>query len=314
VALGALLGLLLGLALTMLAERWSRRVRTSDEFGEIHGLPVLAEVPESRALNHRNRGAGLSGEEREAFRMLLGRVRYSTEGGDVRSVVVTSAGAGEGKSTVAWRLAETAALPGSARVVLVEADMREPVLAARQRLRVNPGLADILEGHARVAEAVQTLDLAGGVNGSRRPASMDVIVGGLPPADPAALIESGRMRTLLLGLTKTYDLVVLDAVPALLAADAMPLMSNVGGVLIVSRLGLTTRDQATMLRDELRTLRAPLIGVIANGVKHRSGQRPGYYYANTRENWAEPTVHVAPEKSRNGDAPGQAVPGVRTQR
>jgi polysaccharide biosynthesis transport protein len=278
VALGLLLGLLLGLAATALAERWSRRIRTADELGEIHGLPVLTEITQSRTLNHRNRSDAVTGEEREAFRMLLGRLRYSSDGREARSVVVTSAAAGEGKSTVAWRLAETAALPGSAPVVLVETDMREPVLAARHRLQVSPGLADVLQGHVPAKSAVQRVELGEGVNGARRAGSLDVIVAGLPPANPTSLIEAPEMKKLLSYLTKVYQLVVLDTVPALLAADAMPLIRMVGGVLIVSRVGITTRDQAVMLRDELRALHAPMVGVVANGVKHRSGPRRGYYY------------------------------------
>lgn len=274
VALGLALGLLLGLAAMAFAERWSRRVREPEELGEIHGLPVLSEIPQSRSMANGN-GVALANPEREAFRMLLAKLRYANPEGEVRSVLVTSAGAKEGKSTIAWHLAETHAARGKDRVLLIETDLRKPVFAARHHLKASPGLRDVLQRRTPVSQVIQTVDIPR-PDGSAKSGSMDVIVAGRPSEDPMPLLESPRMGQILLSLSKIYDFIVLDTAPSLLAAETMPLMGKVGGVLVVSRVGVTTRDQARFLREELEALDAPLLGVIANGVKY-GGERYGYY-------------------------------------
>lgn len=319
VALGLLLGLVMGLGAAALAERWSRRIRSSDELGDLHGLPVLSEVPRSRAIAKHRNGRVLDEYEREAFRVILAKLQYTNAGPQIRSVLVTSAAAKEGKSTVAWHLAETIALRGRDRVILVETDLRNPVLAARRHLGVAPGLADVLGHGTPVSEAIQSVTPReaasrgqqghdpGGIDATRLPhelepsavrifelgavrnagagtaivklpsrGTMDVIVAGSRAVDPIRLLESARMGELLRILGESYDLVVLDTVPALVTADVMPLLEKVDGVLLVSRLGVTTRDQAELLKNELSALRAPMLGVVANDVKHGQG-RYSYY-------------------------------------
>jgi Mrp family chromosome partitioning ATPase len=327
VELGLLLGLLLGVGAAALAERLNRRVREPEEFREIFGLPVLTEIPEIRALKRKRSQVRLGPNERNAFRMLLARVRYTNPKPDsqIRSVLVTSAGTQEGKSMVAWHLAETAALAGDRRVLLVEADMRVPVIAARHGLRAAPGLRELLVERLELNSAIQTVPLSAGddrvtqsakagtirfkvrrghtgktsedtaISGdnadtavrhawnelphrsSAREPNVDVIVAGMPARDPSPLIESEMMVQLLGTLQGYYDLIVFDTVPALLVPDAMPLLTMVEGVLVVGRLGFTTRDQASMLRDELHRLNVHALGVIVNEVNAGSRRSYGHY-------------------------------------
>jgi capsular exopolysaccharide synthesis family protein len=175
---------------------------------------------------------------------------------------------------VAQNLAAAAASTGSTRVLLLEADLRRPRLAGNLSLTAAPGLAEVLTHGLSLDEVVQRLTLAAGEStGAEK--TLDVIVAGINPPNPAELLESEKMADLLDRLTAIYDLVVIDTPPAGLIADVIPLMSRVGGIVIVSSIGKSTRDGAAHFREQLTQLRAPLLGVIANRVKPRRGDR--YY-------------------------------------
>ena len=129
--LGWILGLLLGVGLAVLLERLDRRLRQPKDFEETFGLPVLTEVPESKSLARSDNGMGeLLATEGGAFQMLRARLRYFNVDRDIHSVLVTSAAPGEGKTTVAWNLAASAASAGS-RTILLEADFHQPSVAGR---------------------------------------------------------------------------------------------------------------------------------------------------------------------------------------
>jgi receptor protein-tyrosine kinase len=105
--------------------------------------------------------------------------------------------------------------------------------------------------------------------------TLDVIVAGINPPNPAELLESDAMADLLDRLSSIYDLVVIDTPPAGLIADVIPLMRRVGGIVIVASIGRSTSDAAAHFRDQLAQLNAPVLGVIANRVKRGRGDR--YY-------------------------------------
>ena len=271
---GLLVGLLLGIAAALLLERLDRRIKDVSELEHIYRLPVLSDVPESQALSTDN-AAELQGfAVTEAFRMLRARLRYFNIDREIRSLMVTSVGPSEGKTTVAQNLAAAAASTGSTRVLLLEADLRRPRLAANLSLSAAPGLAEVLTHGVGLGDVVQRLALAPG-DGAGPEKTLDVIVAGINPPNPAELLESEKMGDLLDRLAAIYDLVIIDTPPAGLIADVIPLMKRVGGVVIVSSIGKSTRDGAAHFREQLAQLDAPLLGVIANRVKHRRGD--SYY-------------------------------------
>ena len=284
--LGLLFGLVLGMGAAVGAERISRRVQISGEFADIHGLPVLVNVPFSHGLSGGSTQP-LEESDREPFRMLLAKLRYSNPGTNLRSILVTSAGAGEGKSTIAWQLAGAAAVGSSQRVLLIETDLRRPVLAERYGLRAAPGLADVLTQQSSMDDVIQTVTVERDGNSAGPSKTIDVLVGGPATRQASSLIDSGLMTQILLSVGKVYDLIVIDS-PPLLMSDAVPLLSKVSGVLVVSRVGVTTRDEAAMLRDQLRALHAPALGLIANGVKGGLGQYG--YYGGRNYHWDSPNV------------------------
>jgi Mrp family chromosome partitioning ATPase len=156
---------------------------------------------------------------------------------------------------------------------------------------------------------------------------LDVITAGRIPPNPTDLIESEMMRRLIRGAERHYDLVVIDSPPAAVVSDAIPLILQVSGVLVVTRLGVSTRDEAVHLRAQLRNLRAPVLGVVVNGVSEkRSYYSFGYGYglpgSGTLPGPGEPRdtgprFELAPRDEEhgnhtNGDASAAAPWGVGT--
>ncbi len=208
--------------------------------------------------------------------MLRANLRYFDVKRELRSVVVTSATPGEGKSTVSWNLAAAAAETGS-RVLLLESDLRHPIIAKRHGLSGVRGLSTVLSsGDATTTEAVSTILLGReGPDGIER--SFDVLVAGPLPPNPADLVESERMAELIVSAEREYDLVVIDTPPTTIVSDAIPLVKQVSGVIMVSRFNYTTRDAARHLQRQLEHLDAPMLGVVVNGVRSEAGGYYGYY-------------------------------------
>lgn len=272
------LGLLLGVGLALILDRLDRRLKDPREVEEIFGRPILGMVPESRALSTAAEDSNrLPAAEAEAFRMLRANLRYFDVSREIRSVVVTSATPGEGKSTVAWNLAAAAAEAG-ARVLLVEADLRHPSLARRHDLPAERGLTTVLSERATSAEAASRVTLQGQAANGAGP-SFDALLAGPLPPNPTDLIESERMADLLASASKDYDLVVIDTPPTTVVSDAIPLVKQVSGVIVVSRFGQTTRDAAAHLHRQLEHLDAPTLGVVVNAVGDEGGGYYGYGYA-----------------------------------
>lgn len=294
--LGGLLGLLFGLGLAFFLEWRNRQIREPEEAREVFGLPVLGTVPDSKAILVSNEGAvaELPFMENEAFRTLRASLRYFNVNREVRSVVVTSGAAREGKSTVAWNLARVAAT--SAKAIIVEADLRNPSLAKQHGLNMGAGLTELLTHQIDLDGAIQSKPITGGGNGSiGGKCQLDIISSGATPPNPAELLESQAMSDTLSQLTARYDLVVIDTAPTGVVSDAFPLLREVDGVIVVARLGQTTRDAAESTHDQLSRLDAHLLGIVANGVKLKRRSKYGYgygYYGQETTEQSAPAVSV----------------------
>jgi polysaccharide biosynthesis transport protein len=262
-AIGALVGLLLGLGIAFLLEGVDRRIRRPEDLEAIYHLPVLGTVPKSGALAK----SVLPPAEAEAFNLIRAHLRFFSVDRDVRTIVIASPASGDGKTTIARHLAEAATRLGS-RVLLLEVDLRQPTLAQQLGIKAGPGLADVLIGALTMDEATQSVALEAprgqGVSGRR----LDVLVAGavLPP-NPGELLESNAMDTVLAWAKSAYDLVVIDTPPLTAVSDAFPLLTKVDGVIIVGRVGHSRRDPAEQLQQILAGSGASMLGVIANGAK-----------------------------------------------
>lgn len=275
--LGWILGFLLGVCVALLLERLDRRLRQPKDFEEVLGVPVLTEVPENKSLARSNNGIGeLLDIEGGAFQMLRARLRYFNVDREISSVLITSAAAGEGKTTVAWNLAASAAGAGL-RTVLVEADFHQASIARRTGTPSQPGLSELLSDQSPLDRSVQRLvKVEERRNGHELARNLDLIVAGSPPPNPVELLESEGMARLVQRLGADYELVVIDSPPLTVLADAIPLTKMVDGVIVVGQINKTTRDQAQALHAQLESLNAPVLGTVANRMPRRR-MRYGYY-------------------------------------
>lgn len=278
-ALGLLLGLILGVGLAFMFERLDRRMKGIGELEDTYGLPVLGTVPDSPALG----SSPLSAPEfpfavTEAFRMLRARLRYFNVDRPLRSLLITSVGPGEGKTTIAQHLAIAAASGSSSRVLLLEADLRRPQIAGEYGLEPMPGLSEVLTHGVALEDVVQHLGIAETGSSTVNGKTLDVIVAGANPPNSAELLDSATMADLLKDLSSAYDLLIIDTPPTSVVADAIPLMSQVSGVIVISQVGRSSRDAAAHLREQLRRLAAPTLGVVANRVKVTRGDSYYGYY------------------------------------
>jgi receptor protein-tyrosine kinase len=275
--LGLLIGLLLGISVAVLLERLDRRMKNVEELEAAYQLPLLAAIPHNRGYSVPPHARGPTHGDHEVFRLLRAYLRYFNVDRELRSLLVASAAPGDGKSTVARNLAQAAQETG-AKTLLLEADLRRPSMSAHYAVAPAPGLSELLSGSAGVNETVRSIPIATRVNGSTAEVMLDLIPSGHAPPNPAELIESKAMSDLLSWAAEHYDLVVIDTPPLSVVSDVVSLLRKVDGVVVVSQLGKNTRDAAAFLRERLVGVNAPLLGVIANGVKSKSNRGYGYGY------------------------------------
>jgi len=255
-ALGLILGLLVGLVVVSLRDRFDRRIRDPKELESLFRRPVLGEVPLLR--DDQDRRIAL-----EAVRFIRTNLTFFSIDRDVRTILITSAEPADGKTTLAWELAAAAA-SHSDRCLLLECDLRRPAISRRLGLGSGHGLAHVLLGLADLDSTVATVRAPGLVGEAGR--FVDVLPAGAVPPNPSDLIASPRMAEVLRQVRARYDLVVLDASPLALVVDAAPLAKLADGVIVVSRLNKSRRHTSERLRGQLDNMHAAFIGVVANCV------------------------------------------------
>ena len=296
--LGGAFGLLLGLALALLLERLDTRIRDSSDVEEILQRPVLGAIPRSRSLARKGfQAETLGGTEAEAFRMLRASLRYFNVDDAIKSVLVTSAEPGDGKSTIALHLAFAAADAGT-RTLLIEADLRRPTLARALRVPSTPGLTNVLTHGATLRSAVKTLRIPGRAEHTA-PRSLDVVLTGPIPPNPTDLLESETLRQVIAQAEAEYELVIIDTPPTSVVSDAIPLVRQASGVLVVVRSDKTNRDRLRQLRDQLTNLNARLLGVVFNSLG-RDSEAYAYAYAYASSYAVEPDTGNGAASSANG--------------
>ena len=259
------LGLLAGIAVAVVREVAQDRLSSVEDLSLVEGVvPVLASIPHSRSAGSPD-GQQVDPAVHEAFRYLRTALRLREE--PLRSVVVTSAVGGEGKTTTAVNLALAFAESGS-RVVLLDADLRRPTVHRSFDLLNDLGLSSILAGTSRFGEAVSYV----------RP-NLAVVSAG-PPSDAAnELLERPAFASLVETAAAQSDLVIVDVPPALPVADPLVAARAVDGVLVVARLGQVRRREVRTLLQRLREARLPVIGLVANDVT--TDLQYGTYEAHT---------------------------------
>ena len=200
----------------------------------------------------------------EAYRTLRTNIRFAGLDSPCRSIVVTSAGPGEGKTTTAANFAVVAA-QSDARVCLVDADMRRPALHKIFGLTNAAGLTTaLLEGSSFHSVAQPT----------RVPNLVVVTSGPLPP-NPAELVGSHRMHDGIEGAVKEFDLVVFDSPPVISVADSLALSAQCDGVILVVRAGKMPHAVVRRTSEQIEAVKGRILGIVLNSVDLK---RDGYYY------------------------------------
>lgn len=294
VALGAVFGLLVGIAAALVLARVDRTVRDTDELEAIFDLPLLGVVPESDTLARAPIGDGsqLDFAELEAFRMVRAQLRYFNVDRQIRSIVVTSAAPREGKSTVAWHLARAAAASGVS-TLLIEADLHRQTFAGSAGLAPLPGLTEVLTRQSELADAVQSVEVESTTADDEERRRLSVLVAGATPPNAAELVESEAMARLLETEASEYELVIVDTPPAGVVADAIPIMQRARGVIVVGRLSGLTRDAGERMAKQLQRLEVDPLGLVATFAAGQDGYYSSYGGADRSRLSSRPRVGSA---------------------
>lgn len=306
-SLGLVVGFGIGIGAAFLQEHLDNSLKTTEEVERILQLPALALIPAVESLNGRGNhadrangqhdplhvktplaaaGNGSSAlnphwylmdelsakysELTEAFRSLRTSVLLSAADSPPRSLLVSSAQPGEGKTTVSTNLAISLAQLGQ-RVLLIDGDLRRPSVHRAFGIRDSLGMVSYLTGQQDWRAAVEKLSVPG----------LDVLVSGPIPPNPAELVSSDRMKKLLAEALEEYRFVVVDSPPLLNVADSRILATLVEGVVLVIKGGETPRELARRAQAHASDVGARVIGVVLNNVDmHR--EEYSYYYQHYR--------------------------------
>ncbi|MFY9580037.1 MAG: AAA family ATPase, partial [Gaiellaceae bacterium] len=259
-ALGLVLGLILGVGLAFLREALDTRIRSSDEIEARLGLPLLGRIAEpQRRLRNRNALVMLEtprSPDAEAFRILATNVEFMNLDRQARTIMVTSALSGEGKSTTVANLAVAFARAGR-RVALVDMDMRRPYLDRFLLPTDGPnvsaaGLTQVVLGRSTLEEAlvpIPILDSSGRASGNGAVGGLlELFTAGPALASPSEFFGSRALTDVLGQLERRADLVLLDAPPLLHVSDTIALSAKVDAVIVITNLGVVRRPILNELR------------------------------------------------------------------
>lgn len=206
----------------------------------------------------------------EAYRTLRTNLSFAAMDKSYRSILVTSVSPQDGKSTNAANLAVVLAQDGN-KVILIDCDLRKPVLHKIFQLENKQGLTNCLLQKIEVEQLAHT----GMVD------NLTILTSGPIPPNPAEILGSDRIKSLLPALKEKFDYVIIDAPPIMAVTDASIISAQVDGVLMVVNYGVTRNDLAREAQEQIKKANANLIGVILNKVKMDDhGYQYYYYYSN----------------------------------
>lgn len=301
IALGLVLGLALGVALAVIRDLLDNTVKSREDLETITGSGVVGTIPLDK---ERRKYPAIAFETdnsmiAESFRKVRTNLQFLAVDDPPRVLVVTSSMPHEGKSTTAINVA-LALAEAEHNVVLVDGDMRRPMLAKYLDLVGSVGFSTVLSGAATLQESLQKTRFPG----------LTVLTSGAVPPNPSELLGSQSARKLLSELRSEFDYVVVDSTPLLAVTDAAILAAGADGVLIMARFGQTKREQLGHAVASLTDVGAPLLGAVFTMVPTRGtaySYNYGYYGTDspTRPVRQEP---VEPRALNSQSAPANLTP------
>jgi capsular exopolysaccharide synthesis family protein len=285
--LGLIIGLLLGVGVAVLRHVLDTKVRNENDVRALTDSPILGVVAYDQEVSSHPvilRDRPLAAPS-EAVRRLRTNLQFIDIGNRSKSIVISSAIPGEGKSTIAINLAVSLADAG-ARVILVDADLRRPSIADYLGMEGGVGLTTVLIGRAEVEDVIQPL-------GST---SLDLLPAGQIPPNPSELLGSTAMADLLEQLSTSYDMVLLDSPPLLPVTDAVVLSNLAGGALVVVGVDRIHRPQLQQSLESLETAGAHVFGVVMNKIARR--EAAAYAYGSGYDSYAPKQQRLAPVQGK----------------
>lgn len=270
--IASVIGLFGGAALALILERVDTRLRTSEAAGRHFAMSVLAEVPDADgAALPALFGSGSA--QSDAFRLLAAAIETSAIAGDgdvakggedIRKILVTSAGQGEGKTTVVANLAAALAEIGN-RVIIVSSDLRHPDVEKVVGAAGDAGLAEAIRSDGE--------DLLYGNLHATQIEGVQIIPAGASNDSPARVLGSAAMARLVDAAAERADIVLLDSSPLLVSGEGSLMLKLADALLVVARLGTTTSEAADRTKELLTRLAPARRGLVVTGVEHHAGTR-----------------------------------------
>lgn len=267
-AVAGTLGMIMSMLLVFFIEYMDNTIKTTSEVDKYLGYPVIGMIPKSKdteLINHSN----LKSLASEAYRTLRTNIQFSNIDRNIKSLVITSSGPNEGKSTVISNLA-IAIGHSDKKVLLVDADLRKPRIHQIFSAENLYGLTTVL------SEAIDYKDIVipTGIG------SLDLLTSGPIPPNPVELLGSNKMKELLEKVIEEYDMVLLDTPPVGILTDAAVLSTNCDGVIMVCAVGQTVIKAAVNSKELLQKVNANILGIVMNKIPQSKGEYKKYYFYN----------------------------------
>ena len=266
IGLGVIVGLIVGVGLAFFIEYLDTSVKTIDEVERAFQAPVLGVIPQNVGYLLEE---GLDSQHAEAYRVLRTHFLFSRKDDKLNSIVIISAGMGEGKSTTALNLATVFAQAGQ-RVVIVDSDLRRPTLHKLLRVSNNVGLTNYLLKQNSLEEVIQTTAVP----------TLDFMASGKLPSSSMSILNSPQMKELIAELKQRYDFVFFDSPPILGVSDAAVLASEVDMAIQVIQYRRYPQPMNIRAKQLIEKAGGNLVGIVLNNIT--MSQDEGYYYYYSR--------------------------------
>ena len=311
--IGTLIGLILGVVMAFVRETMDTSIGTIEDVEEFIGVPVVGVIPfmgteqikdtllkkkdtelpeevlelNARLVSHFAPKSTIA----ETYRALRTGIEFIAMEQQMKVIAVTSSSMREGKTTVICNFAMTSVQIGK-KVLLIDADLRKPMISTIFGIEREPGLSDVILGNYNWEEVIKTdTDIMMGKMGmeditTTAPGinNLNIITSGLVPPNATELLNSSRMSEILAQVKDSYDIVLIDSSPVLTTTDAVIVATKADGVVMIYQVGQVARGALKRAKTQLENAKATVIGVVLNGLKPETGKDYkdygyyGYYY------------------------------------
>ena len=292
IALGIIIGLVVGVGLAFFIEYLDTSVKTIDDVERSLQCPVLGVIPQNVGLLMEE---GAESPHAEAYRVLRTNLLFSRKDDKLNTIAVVSAGAGEGKSTTVFNLAAVFAQSGQ-RTLMVDSDLRRPTLHKMLRVTNNIGLTNYLLRQNTLEEVIQTTSLP----------TLDFLASGKLPSSSLGILSSAQMKDLIGELKQRYDFVFFDSPPIMGVSDASILASEVDMTLQVIQYRRYPQPMNIRAKQLIEKVGGNLVGIVLNNINmsqdesyyYYSGYYHDYYYRSEETEPVAKTGAVAEDKAK----------------